>query len=190
MLPSKQGSPQQHACTQLLWPGALLPTLTGWFLSSGAPRVSRTWCLLFLWFYNPAHSWTMAWTLIVLLNPNRDSFPLFSFAISLPDMTVQRNPVISGSLSWLLSSLLFPLPYSFATLAQCICFLSLDFYVLHFFSKLKSLALIHEGPYGYLLKRMKKIKTRQKEHSQGLEQPPVTPGYWIRKRWGWPNTVF
>lgn len=60
-------------------------------------------------------------------------------------------------------------------LAQLICFLSLDFHVFLFFFKIEITWTYLQGSSGYLLKRMKNIKTREKENSQGPAPPPVTP---------------
>lgn len=56
-----------------------------------------------------------------------------------------------------------------------------------FFSKWKSVGLIYKG---YLLKRMKHIKIREEENSQGPPQSLATPNALNQTVWGWGTTLY
>lgn len=139
--------------------------------------VSRIWCLLFLRFYNSAYSWTMAWTLIVLLNPDQDSFPsswlcYFSTGHDCSREPCQlRQPELTTQFASLPPPLLLCYPGSMYLFSKP------RFLCITFFSKLKSLGLIPEGSYGYLPKNEKnqnKTEGTQPRSSTASSHPRPT----------------
>lgn len=127
--------------------------------SLGSPLVAGIWCLLlFLWFENSAHSWTMAMALIILLIPDQDSFPFFWLCYFSAGHSCLKEPCPLREPKLMTQFTSLPLSYSFAPSAQFICFLSLEFYVFHFFQGWNHLDL--QGLFWLFAERTKKTKTQ------------------------------
>lgn len=109
----------------------------------------------------------------------RTPFPLFGSVASLLDLTAERNPALREP-----ELVTAHLPSPRLCCLSSVCFRSLDFYVFHFLSRLRSLGLIYKGPSGYLQKRMKtRQNTRGQENNEGQTQFPVPSDSLSQKLW-------